>query len=98
MTRPLSGLHERLPGDPLEVLVIDLLARLLGEVERVENLQRLADIARAFFRIERAVGGEHHLVERKEREPAHGRRMRAEYRGVAIEVLLEIIERPFLRC
>ena len=37
-------LHEFLPRDPLEVLVIDLLLHVLREVEQFQNPQRLADV------------------------------------------------------
>src|ERR1051326_9204117 len=55
-TENASRLHKRLASDPFEVLIINLVARFLRQIERVENLQRLADVARAFFRIEREIG------------------------------------------
>src|SRR5262249_28302902 len=44
-------LHQLYTGDGFEVLVVDLLAVGLGNVERVEDSQRLAYIHRAAFRI-----------------------------------------------
>src|ERR1044071_2345145 len=58
-----SSLHELLARDSLQVLVIDLLALVLGPVHLVDQADGLADIARAFFGIERAVGGEHDLLQ-----------------------------------
>src|SRR6266849_777464 len=63
----------------------------------VENLQRLADVIGALLRVERAVGGEHDPVVRIEGEAAFGRRLAAEHRGVAVEALLEVVERAFLQ-
>src|SRR6516225_9910819 len=53
-----SLLHELHPAHGFEVLEVDLVAVGLRQRQAVENLQRLAHIHRAAFRIERAVGGE----------------------------------------
>src|SRR5262249_59425535 len=75
MTLPATSLHEPMPGDAFECLVIDLVTIGFGEIERLQNLDRIADVARSLFRIERAVGGEHHFVDRKEFQSDDGRRL-----------------------
>src|SRR6185436_17336506 len=85
-------LHELPPRDLLQVAVIDLVAVGLGEVEAVEDLDGLADVAGAALGIEGAVGGEHHPVGAVELEAADGGRARAEHGGVGVEVLLEVVE------
>src|SRR5690606_12470920 len=50
----LTLLHECLSGDPFQIRVIELVEIWLGQPEFVEDPQRLADIHRALFRIERA--------------------------------------------
>src|SRR5215471_2080343 len=89
-------LDQLAPDQPLEILVIDLVALCLGEIERIENPDRLADVARALLGIERTIGCEHEVIERIECHAADRRGMRPEYRGIGIEVVLEIIARPFL--
>src|SRR5450759_3465686 len=88
--------HECSAGDAFEVLVENLVAGCLVEIERLENPQGFARIHRAVFRIERAIGGEYDLVDREELQAAFGRRRRPEHRGVGIEILLEIVERALL--
>src|SRR3981189_1604783 len=84
-------------GRGLQVLEIDLFQLVLRQVERVENAQRLADIAGAFLGIERAVGREDDILDRIEGEPAHGPGVGAEHGGIDVEILLEVIERPLLQ-
>src|SRR6516165_6761425 len=83
-------------GDGFEVLIVDLFAVGLGNIERIQDLQRHAWIHRPAFGIERAVGGEHDLLQREELQAAFGRGPAAEYRGVDVEVLLEVVERALL--
>src|SRR5262249_3781740 len=90
-------LHQLHAGDGFEILVVDLLAVGLGNVERVENPQRLAYIHRAAFRIEWAIGGEDDLLQRVELEPGLGCRHGGERGSVSPEVLLEVVERPLLQ-
>src|SRR5665811_2129428 len=73
------------PRDRLQIAVPDLLLVGLRQVDAFENAQRLAGIHGAPLRIERAVGGEHDLVEVVERKLGMGRRHAAEYRGVRVE-------------
>src|SRR5262249_25479599 len=61
-----SLLHKGLPGDPLQVLVITLLAVGLAPVHLVDQPDRLPDVHRPLLGIERAVRGEHDLLERIE--------------------------------
>src|SRR4029078_7219323 len=81
------SLHQLAAGDLLQVAVHDRLVLGLGEIEAVENLQRLADVGGALLGVERAVRGEHQLLGRIEGEAALGRRLAAEHRGVAVEAL-----------
>src|SRR5580704_5344134 len=99
---PLSGgglrlLHQLLPGDRLKVLIKNLVVGRFVHSELVENTQRLAHIHGAAFRVERAVRGEHDLVDGEELHAAFGCRLRGEGSGVGPKVVLEIIERPFLQ-
>src|SRR3977135_422608 len=55
-----------------QVLVVDLLAIRLGDVERIQDLQRHSRIHGAALGIEWAVGREHDLLERKERKSPLG--------------------------
>src|SRR3981081_3116119 len=84
-------------GDGFEVLVYGLFAVSLRDVERIEDLQRLARLHRPSFRIERTVGGEDDLLQRIELEPGLGRRHGGEGCGVGPEVLLEVIEWALLQ-
>src|SRR5262249_42073191 len=88
--------YEFSAGDGFQILVVELLAIGLGDIERIEDLEREPRIHRAAFRIERAVGSEHALLQREELQAAFGRRLAAEHRGVGVEVLFEIVERAFL--
>src|SRR6516165_8077063 len=88
-------LHQLLAGDALQVLEEDLITVGLRELQRFENLQRQAGIHRPVLGIERAIGGEHDLVDGIELHAAFGRRHRAESRRVGVEILLEIVERTF---
>src|SRR6516225_9040431 len=92
----LALLYQLRAGDGFEVLIIDLFAVGFGNVERVQDLQRHPRKHRRAFRIERAVGGEHDLLQRAELQAAFGRGLAAEYRGVDVEVLLEVVERALL--
>src|SRR5215470_19846278 len=89
-------LYQLRAGDGFEILIIDLFAVGLGNIERIQDLQRHARIHRSAFRIERAVGREHDFLQREELEAAFGRGLAAEYRGVDEEVLLEVVERALL--
>src|SRR5674476_1640256 len=89
--------HEFSAGDAFEVLVEDIVAGCLVEIERLENPQGFARIHGAVLGIERTIGGEQDLVDRIEFHPTLGRRRRPEHRGVGIEVLLEVIERALLQ-
>src|SRR5262249_33446145 len=93
---PNALVYQFAAGDGFQILVVELLAVRLGDLERIEDLEGEARIHRAAFRIERAVGSEHDLLQREELQAAFGRRLAAEHRGVSEEVLLEIVERPFL--
>src|SRR5690349_17152675 len=84
------------PGQLLEIAVIDLLELVLRQVEPVDDAQRLADVAGAFFRIERAVGREHDLLGRIEGDAQHGAAVGAEHRRVDVEALLEVVDRALL--
>src|SRR5580704_14229747 len=75
-------LHQLLPGDRLKVLIKNLVVGRLVHSELVENAQRLAHIHGAAFRVERAVGGEHDLVDGEELHAAFGRRLGGERGGV----------------
>src|SRR5450631_3495806 len=79
------------PADRLEIAVPDLLLVGLRHVDALEDPQCFAGVHRAFFRIERAIGGKHDLVEVVEGEPRMGRRHAAEHRGVSVERVLEVI-------
>src|SRR5215213_487199 len=92
MTSGGNLLHQLHAAHRFEVLVVDLLTIRLRHRQAVEDFQRLANIHRAAFRVERAVGGEHHLLERIEVEPADGGGAGGEHGGVGVKVLLEIIE------
>src|SRR5262245_22280530 len=89
-------LYQLRAGDGFEILIIDFYAVGLGNIERIENLQRHTRIHRPAFRIERAVGREDDVVQREELQAAFGRGLAAEYRGVDVEVLLEVVERALL--
>src|SRR5262249_57613760 len=95
-TLRLLRLHEGLARELLDVLEVDLVAVGLGDVEAVDDLDGLANVLRAALRVERAVGGEHHLVHAEELEPANGCRARAEHRSVGVEIFLELVDRPLL--
>src|SRR5580693_115720 len=89
---PLSGgglrsLHQLLAGDRLKVLIKNLVVGCLVHSELVENAQRLAHIHGAAFRIERAVGGEHDLVDGEELHAALGCRLSGKRRGVCPKVV-----------
>src|SRR5580700_9180823 len=92
-----ESLHDLLAGYRFEVLVKNLVVGRLVHAELVENAQRLAHIHGAAFRIERAVGSEHDLVDGEELHAALGRRLRGERGSVGPEIVLEIIERPLLQ-
>src|SRR5262249_20229778 len=80
----------------LGVAVADLVHVALGQVERFHHCDGGADVAAGLLRVERAVGGEQHVVGGEERDAADGRRTRPGERGVAVEPL-EVVERPFLQ-
>src|SRR5437763_10148923 len=91
-----SGLrivHQRTAGETFQVLEKDLVPVGLGQIEGLQDLQRYARKHGALLRVERAVGGEDHLVARIELQPAFRRRRAPEGGGVGKKVLLEIIER-----
>src|ERR1700690_2646085 len=75
-------LHTR---DCLKIAVPNLLLVGLRHVDGLYDLERLARVHGALLRIERAVGGEHDLVEVVEGKPGVGCRHAAEHRGVGIE-------------
>src|SRR5215470_18906632 len=77
------------------VAVADLLHVLLGQIERLHHCDRGADVAPAFFLVERTIGRKQHVIRSEERQSANRRRARAGERGVAVE-LLEIIKRSLL--
>ena len=87
-------LHQLLAGNRLEILVEHFLRRRFLELERIQNVKRLAHIHGAALRIEWAVGGEHDLVNGEEFHAGLGRGHRGERSGVGPEILLEIIEHP----
>src|ERR1017187_8166399 len=87
--RARRSFHQLAAGDGLKVLVEDLVAGFLVELERLQDAQCLARIDRSVLRIERAIGSEHDLVDRIELQSAFGRRHAAEHRGIGIKVLLE---------
>src|SRR5215831_18208152 len=89
-------LYQLRAGDGFEILIIDLFAVGLGDIERIQDLQRYARIHRPAFRIEWAVGREHDLLQREEFQAAFGRGLAAEDCGVDVEVLLEVVERTLL--
>src|SRR5262245_18482933 len=89
-------LRQLLSYQGFEVAAIDALAVLFRQVEAIEDFQRLADVHRPLLGIERAVRREDGLLEREEFQPAHGGRARAEYGGVGIKILLEVVERRLL--
>src|ERR1035437_3523913 len=95
--RARRSFHQLAAGDGFKILVENLIAGFLAEIERLQNAQRLARIHRSVFRIERAIGSEHDLVNGEELKAALGRRRRSEHRGIGIEVLLEIVERALLQ-
>src|SRR5262245_13207616 len=72
-------------GDRLEVAVPDLFLVGLRHVDALDDPLGLARVHRAFLGIERAVGGEHDLVEVVEGKPCMRRRHAAEHGGVGIE-------------
>src|SRR5262245_19867853 len=78
----LALLHKLLPRQLLEILVIDRVARLLRDIQAVDDLDRLADVARALLRVERAVRREQNLVVRIERHAAQRGAVAAERRTV----------------
>src|ERR1043165_6000564 len=90
-------LRELLPGDPLEIALIDGVPLFFRQVERIENAERLADVHRALLGIERAVGGEHDLYQRIELHAELGRGIRGEHRRIGVEILLEVVERALLQ-
>src|SRR6202042_1934345 len=57
----------------LRVAIKDLLALGVGKRNRIEDLQRIADIARAFFLIEGAIGREDDMIGAEEIDAADGR-------------------------
>src|SRR6516164_7885322 len=89
-------LYQLRAGEGFEILIIDLFAVGFGNIERIQDLQRHARIHRPAFRLERAVGGEHDLLQREELQAAFGRGLAAEYRGIDVEVLFEVVERALL--
>src|ERR1039457_6378466 len=80
--RARRSFHQLAAGDGLKVLVENLVARHLVELERFQNAQRLARIHRSVFRIERAIGSEHDFVDREKLQAALGRRRRPAHRGI----------------
>src|SRR5580704_19380175 len=86
----------REPEHPLGVAMTDAL--LIGDrkVERFNDRDGGADVAGAFFLVERAVGREQHMVGAEEIETAEGGGAGALDRCVAVEVL-EIVVRAFLQ-
>src|SRR5262249_26216543 len=78
------------------VAVADLFHVLLWQIERFHDGDGGADVAPAFFLVERTIGREQHVIRPEERQSANRRRACAGERGVAIE-RLEIVERPLLQ-
>src|SRR5262249_58060215 len=78
------------------IAVTDLFHVLLGQIERLHDCDRGADVAPALFLVERTIGCEQHVIRPEERQSANRRRTRAGERGVAVEGL-EIVERPLLQ-
>src|SRR5215218_8831489 len=91
-----KSLHQLHAAHRLEILVIDLLAVGLRHRQAVEDLQRLADVHRAAFRIERAIRSKNDLFEWIEVKPADSSGAGSEHRSVGVKILLEIIERALL--
>src|SRR5262249_59926305 len=60
----------------LGVLVTDLLAIGLREIERLDHRDGGADVAPALLLVERTVRREQHMIGTEERQPANGRRAR----------------------
>src|SRR5437867_2776817 len=93
-------LHQQASETPIEepfgIALVNLLPVRLGNVQAVDDLQRLTDVQRAAFRIEWRVGREHDLIGSKELQPAHGRRPAAEDGRVGPEHL-EVIVRPLVQ-
>src|SRR5271156_1427654 len=75
----------------LRVAIADLLALGVGKRDRIEDLQRIADIARALFLIEGAIRREDDMIGAEEIDAADGRGTRTFHRGVAV-IILEIVE------
>src|SRR3989304_2830619 len=71
-------LHQLAAGDGFQILVEDLVAGRLVEIEFFEDPQGLARIHGAVLRIERAVGREQDLLGRIELQAAFGRQLAAE--------------------
>jgi hypothetical protein len=69
------------------------LAVLFRNWQSIENGDRLTDVHRTAFRIERRVGCEHHVIGAEETQSADGRLVAAEERRVGVEHP-EIVERP----
>ena len=65
------------------------------QVEPVDDFDRGARVHRAFFRIERRVGGEQDALRPEKAQAALGRLPGAEQRGIGIEKP-KIIDRPLL--
>src|SRR3954469_5028660 len=87
-----GSLSKLLPGNSLKIALVHGRALLLREVELVQDAQRLADIHRAAFGIERAVAREHDLLHLVKRHAAQGRGFRRERRSVGVEILFEVVE------
>src|SRR5262249_44876596 len=88
--------REFFSGDAFEVLEKDLVLVRLGKLERFEDLQGHARKHRAALGIEWAIRREDNLIDGIEFQAALGRRYRAKRRRIRIEILLEIIDGPFL--
>ena len=70
---------------------------VLREIEPVQYPQGFSDISSTFFRVEWAIGSEHYLFGRIERQPACRRGIGSEHRGIGVKILLEIVERAFFQ-
>src|SRR5262252_10829322 len=92
-----ASLHQLRAGERLEILVEDLLLLVLRQVERIQDAQRLADVAGALLGVEWAIGREQDLLGRIETHAQHGPGIGAEHRGIDVEVFLEIIERTLFQ-
>src|SRR5215216_1464941 len=84
-------------GQRFEIAEIDRVALPLGNIQSVDDADRIANIAVALFGIEWAVAGEHDAIGPVKLQAADCRRTRAEHGAVGVKILLEIVERPLLQ-